>query len=354
VFHTRRENAIMELKNRINRPQLIMLIGLIVFGTLGRYVLYGMGVQPFPNFEVIMVVTFLAVMLIRSSVALIVPLVSMIGSDILIGNPIFVGDQMNRIVLFTYSGFTIIALIGFFSKDRLWNGLGQIRLRSVGLAAGLGVGFVLLYDIWTNLGWWYLMYPHDASSLALVYSAGIPFMIYHMISGVVTFIAIGLPVIFYVINKKDILNLQPLKLSTLHKIPAVLLVLCLIALSFTGTAIKVPQKSEVWVEKSNQTSVRIMIIGDSWTIADNLVAYKDETALSLLERCSEKNGFTIETTYYPSFDSTLVNSINTAVGGTEGKYWQYYVNGELPMVGADKYHLSNGNLLTWSFEVPPS
>jgi hypothetical protein len=344
----------MNIKNQINLQQLATLIGLILFGTIGRYVLFGMGVQPFPNFEVIMVVTFLAVMLIRSPLALIVPLVSMIGSDVLIGNPIFVGDQMNRIVLFTYSGFAIIALINLFNKDRLWSGLGQLRLKSFGLAAGLGVGFVLLYDILTNMGWWYLMYPHDATSLALVYTAGVPFMIYHMISGVVTFCAIGLPIVIYAGKKKDSMHLQPFKLKTIHKIPAVLLVLGLVALSFTGTAMKVPQKSEVWLEKSDQTSVRIIIVGDGWTIKDNVIAYQGDTAYSILEQCSQKNGFSVDSTYYAQFDSTLINSINNAVGGTDGKYWQYYVNGQLPNIGADKCKLTNGDLLKWSFEIPPS
>jgi hypothetical protein len=344
----------MNIKNMVNRQQLILIIGLILFGTIGRYVLFGMGVQPFPNFEVIMVVTFLAIMLIRSPVALVVPLISMIGSDLLIGNPIFVGDQMNRIVLFTYSGFAIIALITLFNKERLWNGLGRFRLKSVGFAVGLGVGFVLLYDIWTNLGWWYLMYPHDAPSLALVYTAGLPFMVYHLISGIITFCAIGLPIIVYAANKKELIHLQPFKLKTVQKLPAVLLVLGLIALSFTGTALKVPDKSEVWVEKSDLTSVRITIIGDDWTITDNLVAYHDDTAFSLLTRCSEENGFSVDSTFYEQFDATLINSINNAVGGTDGKYWQYYVNSDLPNVGADKYILSNGDILTWSFEIPPS
>jgi hypothetical protein len=344
----------MNMKNQVNKQQLITFIGLILFGTLGRYVLFGMGVQPFPNFEVIMVVTFLAVMLIRSPLALIVPLISMIGSDLLIGNPIFVGDQMNRIVLFTYTGFAIIGLITLLSKNRLGSRFGQFRLKSVGLIAGLGIGSVLLYDIWTNMGWWYLMYPHDTSSLIMVYTAGLPFMMYHLISGIVTFCAIGLPVIVYATKKKDQMHIRPFQIKMIHKIPAVLLVLSLVALSFTGTALKVPQKSEVWVEKSDQTSVRIIIRGDSWTLIDNLVAYQGDTAFSLLERSGQQNGFSVDSTYYTAFDSTLVNSINNVVGGTDGKYWQYYVNGNLPTIGADKYIIANGDLLTWSFEVPPS
>ncbi len=340
----------MNMKNKINLQQWITMIGLILFGTIGRYVLFGMGVQPFPNFEVIMVVTFLAMMLIRSPIALIVPLISMVGSDLLIGNPIFIGNQMNRIVLFTYSGFAIIALINLFNKERLWNGFGQLRLKTFGLAAGLGVGFVLLYDIWTNMGWWYLMYPHDVTSLAAVFTAGLPFMVYHMISGVVTFIAIAVPVMLYVTKKKDTTQLHLFKVPPLHKIPAVLIVLGLVVLCFTGTAMRVPQKSELWFEKSDQTSVQIVITGDDWTINDNLIAYKGDTAFSILERCSEKNGFPINATYYAQFDSTLVNSIKNDVGGTTGKYWQYYVNDELGDVGADKYTVTNGDLLRWSFE----
>jgi hypothetical protein len=301
-----------------------------------------------------MVVTFLAVMLIRSPAALIVPLISMIGSDILIGNPIFVGDQMNRIVLFTYSGFAIIGLINLLNKERFWGSLGQARLKSVGLIAGLGIGSVLLYDIWTNMGWWYLMYPHDISSLVMVYTAGLPFMVYHLISGIVTFCAIGLPVLLYTAKKTDQMQHRPFQLKMIHKIPAVLLVLSLIALSFTGTALKIPEKSEVWVEKSDQTSVRIIINGDGWTLTDNLVAYHEDTAFSLLERSAKENGFSVESTYYEQFDSTLINSINDATGGTDGKYWQYYVNGNLPDVGADKCIIVNGDVLTWSFEVPPS
>jgi hypothetical protein len=196
------------------------------------------------------------------------------------------------------------------------------------------------------------MYPHTASSLAAVFTAGVPFMLYHMISGVVTFIAIAVPAIMYVTWKKDTVQFHPFKLTARHKIPAVLLVLGLVALAVTGTAMRVPQKSEVWLEKSNQTSVRITIAGDGWTITDNLVAYTGDTAFSILQRCSENQGFSVDSTYYPQFDSTLVNAINNAVGGTDGRYWQYYVNGQLPPVGADKYHMTNGDTLLWSFEVP--
>jgi hypothetical protein len=154
--------------------------------------------------------------------------------------------------------------------------------------------------------------------------------------------------------KKDIMQLHPFKVTTIHKIPAILIVFSLVALCFIGSAMQVPQKSELWFEKSDQTSVRITIVGNEWTITDNLIAYKGDTALSILERCSEKNSFSIDTTYYTQFDSTLVNSINNDFGGSNGKYWQYYVNGVLPNIGADKCVIKNGDSLRWSFEVPPT
>jgi len=343
----------MNMKNQSNLQQFVLLIGLILFGTIGRYVLFGMGVQPFPNFEVIMVATFLGVMLLRPTIAFLVPLASMIGSDILIGNPIFIGSQMNRIVLFTYSGFAIIALVSIFNKGRLQNAFGTIRVRTVGFAAGLGIGFVLLYDVWTNLGWWYLMYPHNAASLAAVFTAGVPFMIYHMISGAVTFVAIAVPVLL-IVSKSTTPDVQPLKVKSLHKIPVALVVLGLVALSFTGTAMQVPARSEIWLGKTQQTSVTLVIKADGWTLHDQLVAYPGDTVFSLLKRSSSDQGFTVKYTYYPTYDATLVDSINNLAGGTDGMYWQYYVNGVCPMVGADKYLVSNGDSVIWSFETVPS
>jgi hypothetical protein len=339
------ERSIMNMKNQSTLQQIILLIGLILFGTIGRYVLFGMGVQPFPNFEVIMVATFLAVMLLPPTIAFIVPLASMIGSDLLIGNPIFIGSQMNRIVLFTYSGFAIIALINIFNKGRLEKAFGTIRVKTVGLAAGLGIGFVLLYDV---LGWWYLMYPHNGTTLAAVFTAGVPFMVYHMISGVVTFVTIAIPVL-YIVSKKAP-NVHPMKLKSVYKIPVAIAVFGLVALSLSGTAMQVPQKSEIWLTKSQQTSVTFVIKADGWTLNDQLVAYPGDTVFSLLKRCSADHGFTLKYTYYQTYDSTLVDSINNIVGGTDGNYWQYYVNGVCPMVGADKYAVANGDSVTWSFE----
>lgn len=327
----------------------LLLIGFILLGTLGRAILVGWNLQPFPNFEIIMVMTFLAAIFLRPTIAFFVPLFSMIFSDLLLGNTIFVGNQMNRIVLFTYSGFVMIALVNILNRDRFRKGLGELKLKNIGIAAGLGIGFVLIYDVWTNIGWWYLIYPHTAGTLAAVFAAGVPFMIYHMISGVFTFVVIALPIVSYVSMEHKIE--MPFKIKNIHKIPVAAVTISLIALSFTGTAMHIPEKSEIWLEQSDKTSVKIVIVGDGWRIEDNIFAYDGDTVFSVLEKCSDRNDFSIKYTYYQQFDSTLIDAINNGINGEGGKYWQYYVNGELPTVGCDKYEVSNGDFVEWRFEV---
>jgi len=338
----------MEIKNLSNIYQILLMSSLIGLGTIGRYALVSLGVPP--NFEIIMVMAFLSVILLRPSLAIFVPLLGMIFSDILLGNSIFVGNEMNRIVLFTYSGFAMISLINIFNRERFQKGLGKIQLKNVGFAAGLGIGFVLIYDVWTNFGWWYLIYPHTAQSLVAVFTAGIPFMLNHLISGIATFVLIALPVTYYTSHKEKLFI--PINIRSIQKIPVVVFVIGLIVLSFTGTAMKIPEKSDIlWIEQSDQTSVKIVIQGDGWRIEDNIFAYDGDTVFSILKKCSERNGFSFEYTYYEEFDSMLIDSINNDVNGDNGKYWQYYVNEDIPMVGSDKYTVSNGDSILWSFET---
>ena len=100
----------MKINNLLDFNQIVFLISLIVIGTLGRYVLVSYGLQPFPNFEIIMVLTFIAAIFLRPTIAILVPLMSMIFSDLLIGNSVYSGSQINKIILFTYSGFALITL----------------------------------------------------------------------------------------------------------------------------------------------------------------------------------------------------------------------------------------------------
>lgn len=69
----------------------------------------------------------------------------------------------------------------------------------------------------------------------------------------------------------------------------------------------------------------------------------NETVLDLIKRT--KNVGT-KTSSYGSY----VESIESVTGGTDGKYWLYYINGTQAQVGADKYVPKDGDKISWRFE----
>jgi hypothetical protein len=68
-----------------------------------------------------------------------------------------------------------------------------------------------------------------------------------------------------------------------------------------------------------------------------------KTALELLK--TEATVVTKDSSYGP-----YVDSINGVSGGTDGKYWAFYVNGKLAEVGADAYVTKGGDKIEWKFE----
>lgn len=46
----------------------------------------------------------------------------------------------------------------------------------------------------------------------------------------------------------------------------------------------------------------------------------------------------------------LVDSIEGHEGGTDGKYWSFYINGEMAQVGADSYVQKEGDIIEWKFQ----
>ncbi len=74
------------------------------------------------------------------------------------------------------------------------------------------------------------------------------------------------------------------------------------------------------------------------------------TAFDLLSEGTLKNGISLTTKV--SDMGTFVEAIGNKQGGQDGKYWMYYINGQLPSVGADKYELKTGDRVEWKFEKP--
>ena len=177
-------------------------------------------------------------------------------------------------------------------------------------------------------------------------------MIYHVLSAVFTFTFIVIPLGYFFYQKKH----QPLPMPhpSWEKIPVLVLTLLFITLSFTGSAVKLPDKTEIWLEQSDETSIHISLKGSDWIIQDRIFIQDEITVYQALEQITQKQDLSIKTEYFEAFQSLLVQSIHIDDNGENNCYWQYYVNGELPMVGCDSYMIKNGDIVEWRFEQIPS
>lgn len=74
-----------------------------------------------------------------------------------------------------------------------------------------------------------------------------------------------------------------------------------------------------------------------------------QTLLGLMRQINEADPtFYLETQDYPGLGS-LVVQIGDLRNGEDNKYWQYLINDEMPMVGADAYILEAGDKIRWEF-----
>ena len=170
-------------------PILSTAILLFVLGFGGRIMLHD-----YHNFETVMVSVFLASMLLPLNLALLVTMSIMILSDLYLG---YMGAT--KILIFTYTGFLLVSLISSKFRNKLE---GKFTSGTVYKFTSSGIIFALVYDTWTNFGVFWLSYEHTLDNLFLVYALGLPFMIYHLLSSIITFSLIGFPV-YCILTKKS-------------------------------------------------------------------------------------------------------------------------------------------------------
>lgn len=97
-------------------------------------------------------------------------------------------------------------------------------------------------------------------------------------------------------------------------------------------------------------AVALMVNFSNGTVWQHTITLEkgEATVFNVLMRAAHENGFAVESTYFGQYDSYFVDAI-AGVGG-EGKYWLYYVNGEMGMVGADKMMVKEGDMIEWRLE----
>jgi len=98
-------------------------------------------------------------------------------------------------------------------------------------------------------------------------------------------------------------------------------------------------------------SLRIEKEGD-WLIDYLDVKTVNNTVYKLLLECKDRYNFSVRSTYWPGYDSILINSIKGTENGENGMWWQYYVNDVYGEIGCDKKEIFDGDVVEWRFEDP--
>jgi hypothetical protein len=73
-----------------------------------------------------------------------------------------------------------------------------------------------------------------------------------------------------------------------------------------------------------------------------------ETAFGFTSKISEVNSLSLAYEEYAGL-GVLVTEIGDKKNGEDNKYWQYWVNGVSPEVGAGNYKIQKGDVIEWKF-----
>lgn len=119
--------------------------------------------------------------------------------------------------------------------------------------------------------------------------------------------------------------------------------------------------SDLWQVSVKETNVIqdvvgkevMLVIDDGGRNPKTLIAEFKEgmTAFDLLKEEAEKLALALETKNYDM--GVFIEAIGDRENGQDGKYWLYYVNGQLPMVAADKKEIKAGDKVEFKFEKSP-
>jgi hypothetical protein len=223
---------ISENKNRIKIGILLIAIGSIVRVMLHNnlpsppsiYITINGLTQPmfmFDLFFVVAIISIISGIILGGYYTFIIPISTMIISDIVIGN--------NWIILFTWSGFAILGLIGYFLKSK-----NKVSVKHIPGVLGLGIGGILLYDLWTNFGTWLggWGYTYSWEGLTLCYTKALPFMLWHLLSTTIAMIIVLVPIIYLKEHKVTIpdFNITQMEKRITIAAPVLLMVLAVFSL----------------------------------------------------------------------------------------------------------------------------
>jgi len=98
-------------------------------------------------------------------------------------------------------------------------------------------------------------------------------------------------------------------------------------------------------------NVSMKIISPNWNIEYMHVNTNNATVADFLFECADQYNFDVEAEFWTGYNSFFVEAINGIENGEDGRYWQYYVNGEYADVGCSKYVLQDNDVVEWWFKL---
>ena len=132
-------------------------------------------------------------------------------------------------------------------------------------------------------------------------------------------------------------------------IMAIVVIAVAVVVGISATAIYMHGGNEVSTE-SVTASVKIDFgNGTVWSYPNISVEGKNATVYGILIEAAHEGNFSVKYTYYGQYDSILVDSIAGVVNGDGNNYWQYWLNGDYGMVGADKQPIADNDIIEWKF-----
>jgi len=114
-----------------------------------------------------------------------------------------------------------------------------------------------------------------------------------------------------------------------------------------ATYLFVISKNTDYTPSTTQTTITPQNVVNSNVEPDlYTVSYEGKVGTSVLDLLSQH----AQAETKDSSFGTYVDTINGITGGTDSKYWLFYVNGEPATVGASEYMTHDGDLIEWRFE----
>ncbi len=118
----------------------------------------------------------------------------------------------------------------------------------------------------------------------------------------------------------------------------------------------IPTQVSVQLNKPNnetnlvvEQKISLLIdFGNDFKYYPNINFSENKTVLEILKSTMLENNLEFVTKDYEGI-GTMIQQIDDKINGQDNKYWQYWVGNEQPQVGADKYIVSNNDLIIWKF-----